>query len=283
MQPRCCRSVCCAADATADAPRCAVSFAKETPPGDERQRDVCTTCGFVDYKNPKVVVAASSARRASMTSSLAIMNASAARSRSSSLSSSRTLGVPSRRVVRSETRSCALADPLWRRFATQATWSWARARVRAQRAKPWRRQAHLQSLARCWQSTTCQAACSSPISHVCAPRRTSGRDTSRPTYASFDGARSRGSFVAQSWRLTQTLRVRNRDELPAADELAFPTNAWALEYAREVLRRAPEGSAWRDCEELRDGDGTHDAPASAAWFAPQQRSKTAAPPGFIEG
>lgn len=58
MQPRCGRSVCCAADATADAPRCAVSFAKETPPGDERQRDVCTTCGFVDYKNPKVVVAA---------------------------------------------------------------------------------------------------------------------------------------------------------------------------------------------------------------------------------
>jgi hypothetical protein len=58
MQPRCGRSVCCAADATADAPRCALSFAKETPPGDERQRDVCTTCGFVDYKNPKVVVAA---------------------------------------------------------------------------------------------------------------------------------------------------------------------------------------------------------------------------------
>jgi hypothetical protein len=76
---------------------------------------------------------------------------------------------------------------------------------------------------------------------------------------------------------------RHRDELPAADELAFPTNAWALEYAREVLRRAPEGSAWRDCEELRDGDGANDAPASAAWFAPQQRSKTAAPPGYIEG
>ena len=39
-------------------PCCAVSFVKATPPGDERQRDVCTTCGFVDYKNPKVVVAA---------------------------------------------------------------------------------------------------------------------------------------------------------------------------------------------------------------------------------
>ena len=41
-----------------DKPCCAVSFVKATPPGDERQRDVCTTCGFVDYKNPKVVVAA---------------------------------------------------------------------------------------------------------------------------------------------------------------------------------------------------------------------------------
>ena len=43
---------------SSDKPCCAVSFVKATPPGDERQRDVCTTCGFVDYKNPKVVVAA---------------------------------------------------------------------------------------------------------------------------------------------------------------------------------------------------------------------------------
>ena len=49
----------CAAGANdSGKPCCAVSFAKATPPGDERQRDVCTTCGFVDYKNPKVVVAA---------------------------------------------------------------------------------------------------------------------------------------------------------------------------------------------------------------------------------
>lgn len=26
------------------------------PPGDDRQRRVCTDCGFVDYENPKVVV-----------------------------------------------------------------------------------------------------------------------------------------------------------------------------------------------------------------------------------
>ena len=66
MQP--CRVGCdaaaCATSCTAtppsgsDAPCCAVSFVKSTPLGDERPRDVCTTCGFVDYKNPKVVVAA---------------------------------------------------------------------------------------------------------------------------------------------------------------------------------------------------------------------------------
>jgi ADP-ribose pyrophosphatase YjhB (NUDIX family) len=39
-------------------PRLAPSFALATPPGDERPRAVCTSCGFVDYKNPKVVVAA---------------------------------------------------------------------------------------------------------------------------------------------------------------------------------------------------------------------------------
>ena len=33
------------------------SFVKCVPPGgDERERDVCTTCGFIDYRNPKVVV-----------------------------------------------------------------------------------------------------------------------------------------------------------------------------------------------------------------------------------
>ena len=34
----------------------APKFGKKTPAGDERERDVCLTCGFVDYRNPKVVV-----------------------------------------------------------------------------------------------------------------------------------------------------------------------------------------------------------------------------------
>jgi hypothetical protein len=32
------------------------SFVKRTPLGDERERDMCSTCGFIDYRNPKVVV-----------------------------------------------------------------------------------------------------------------------------------------------------------------------------------------------------------------------------------
>jgi ADP-ribose pyrophosphatase YjhB (NUDIX family) len=31
-------------------------FRKATPAGDDRERDVCGHCGFVDYRNPKVVV-----------------------------------------------------------------------------------------------------------------------------------------------------------------------------------------------------------------------------------
>jgi ADP-ribose pyrophosphatase YjhB (NUDIX family) len=31
------------------------SFSRKTPPGDTRERDVCGTCGFVDYVNPKIV------------------------------------------------------------------------------------------------------------------------------------------------------------------------------------------------------------------------------------
>ena len=30
-------------------------FAKRTPPGDDHERDVCVRCGFVDYRNPKIV------------------------------------------------------------------------------------------------------------------------------------------------------------------------------------------------------------------------------------
>ncbi len=31
-------------------------FARMVPPGDNMERDVCAACGFVDYKNPKIVV-----------------------------------------------------------------------------------------------------------------------------------------------------------------------------------------------------------------------------------
>lgn len=31
-------------------------FLKAVPAGDDRERDVCGHCGFIDYKNPKIVV-----------------------------------------------------------------------------------------------------------------------------------------------------------------------------------------------------------------------------------
>ncbi len=31
-------------------------FARQVPPGDDRERRVCEDCGFVDYENPKIVV-----------------------------------------------------------------------------------------------------------------------------------------------------------------------------------------------------------------------------------
>jgi ADP-ribose pyrophosphatase YjhB (NUDIX family) len=31
-------------------------FVKATPAGDDHERDVCAHCGFIDYKNPKIVV-----------------------------------------------------------------------------------------------------------------------------------------------------------------------------------------------------------------------------------
>ncbi|NNU15903.1 NUDIX hydrolase [Parvularcula sp. ZS-1/3] len=31
------------------------SFQKEVPDGDDRERKVCTRCGFIDYQNPKIV------------------------------------------------------------------------------------------------------------------------------------------------------------------------------------------------------------------------------------
>lgn len=35
-----------------------ISFIKTIPDGDTHERDVCSTCNFVDYKNPKIVVGA---------------------------------------------------------------------------------------------------------------------------------------------------------------------------------------------------------------------------------
>jgi len=32
-----------------------ISFANEVPPGEDRERRVCQTCGFIDYVNPRVV------------------------------------------------------------------------------------------------------------------------------------------------------------------------------------------------------------------------------------
>ncbi|MCB2112283.1 MAG: NUDIX hydrolase [Parvularculaceae bacterium] len=31
-------------------------FVKETPDGDDHERDICSHCGFIDYRNPKIVV-----------------------------------------------------------------------------------------------------------------------------------------------------------------------------------------------------------------------------------
>ena len=33
----------------------AISFSMRTPPGDERVRRVCDSCGFIDYVNPRIV------------------------------------------------------------------------------------------------------------------------------------------------------------------------------------------------------------------------------------
>lgn len=32
------------------------NFAPSTPPGDDRERSVCRHCGFIDYRNPKIVI-----------------------------------------------------------------------------------------------------------------------------------------------------------------------------------------------------------------------------------
>jgi ADP-ribose pyrophosphatase YjhB (NUDIX family) len=35
--------------------RVSVSFSNEVPPGEDRERRVCQTCGFIDYVNPRIV------------------------------------------------------------------------------------------------------------------------------------------------------------------------------------------------------------------------------------
>lgn len=32
-----------------------ISFSMKTPPGDERSRRICDSCGFIDYQNPRIV------------------------------------------------------------------------------------------------------------------------------------------------------------------------------------------------------------------------------------
>ncbi len=39
-----------------DNPPAGPDFRKATPEGDDRERDVCGHCGFIDYRNPKIVV-----------------------------------------------------------------------------------------------------------------------------------------------------------------------------------------------------------------------------------
>lgn len=39
-------------DATGIEPK----FAKAVPAGDDRERDICAHCGFIDYRNPRIVV-----------------------------------------------------------------------------------------------------------------------------------------------------------------------------------------------------------------------------------
>jgi ADP-ribose pyrophosphatase YjhB (NUDIX family) len=34
------------------------NFSKQVPEGDTREREVCATCGFIDYRNPKIVAGA---------------------------------------------------------------------------------------------------------------------------------------------------------------------------------------------------------------------------------
>jgi ADP-ribose pyrophosphatase YjhB (NUDIX family) len=36
-------------------PRIPISFDHQVPPGEDRERRVCQTCGFIDYANPRIV------------------------------------------------------------------------------------------------------------------------------------------------------------------------------------------------------------------------------------
>ena len=39
-----------------DDPEFDISFSRRTPPGDDHERSVCDRCGYVEYKNPLIVV-----------------------------------------------------------------------------------------------------------------------------------------------------------------------------------------------------------------------------------
>lgn len=41
-----------------DPPTANLLFSRKVPAGDTRERDVCATCGFIAYQNPKIVVGA---------------------------------------------------------------------------------------------------------------------------------------------------------------------------------------------------------------------------------
>ena len=177
---------CAAGLSSADKPCCAVSFVKATPPGDERQRDVCTTCGFVDYKNPKVVVATVVVRGRSVLLCKRAIEPSAGK-----------WGFPQGAAAASYVQLAPLRAHVVR-FHAQASWSLERAHAQALPARRWKRRAPSLCPARCWRCTTCPAACSWCTWHACGRRQTSGRDTSRRTRASSTGTETPSTAALRS-------------------------------------------------------------------------------------
>jgi ADP-ribose pyrophosphatase YjhB (NUDIX family) len=279
-------------------PRVAPSFALATPPGDEHQRSVCTTCGFVDYKNPKVVVAA-------------LVVSSPAEEKTFRIDDGARIDDGTRRA-----KSAHLGRVLLCRRAiapSAGRWGFPQGylelgeRARAGAA----REAHEECGARVTPGPLL-AVYDVPgcvlLVYLARFRRSPalGPRPETSEVAWFDWcahlrisaaffARLRARFLhadtcADALRARCALRAcslsLSRDALPAEEELAFPTVAWALARARAVLERAPEG-AWPPWDEdsenanesAQNGGGGGDG---GAWFAPQQRAKCAAPPGYVE-